>query len=54
MSRKRLIKTIKRKLPMEATENLTNDPQENLIGFIKLLIELDRQNEIHAKVTKLL
>jgi hypothetical protein len=52
MRRHTVAKVIRRQLPGEATANLTADPRQNLLGFIKLLIEMERQKMLHESVTK--
>jgi hypothetical protein len=49
--RKRLTKALRRQLPAEAVTNLSREPYQNLLGFIKLLIDLDRQREIERKLS---
>jgi hypothetical protein len=44
MSRKKkLTRLIKNNIPGEGTNDLIADGRKNLIGFIKLLIEMDRE-----------
>lgn len=47
---KKLIGVVRRRLPAEATKNITTDPHQNLLGYLKLLIELDRQKQLEDKI----
>lgn len=51
--KKRLIKAVKRNLPREERVSLTAESKNSIIGYIKLLLELDRESNSTSQVSKL-